>query len=67
MLYVEYRYVACFRYKRGEMVVGETIFISEQFEGVITYVHHSGLKIVKCYGTNNVCSIMYGRINGLFL
>ena len=33
------RYVACFRYKRGAMVVGETIFISEQFEGVITYVH----------------------------
>ena len=40
------------------MVVGETIFISEQFEGVITYVHHSGLKIVKCYGTNDVCSIL---------
>ena len=42
---------------KGAMVVGETIFISEQFEGVITYVHHSGLKIVKCYGKNNVCSI----------
>ena len=39
------------------MVVGETIFISEQFEGVITYVHHSGLKIVKCYGTNNVVMV----------